>query len=99
MKRENSNPLNEEQMARLERLSALPDDEIDTGDIPEVRDWTGARRGLFYSRATPADRVAVGVKSEVLDWFERNAEPGDDVEECINHVLSAHIAEKVRKAS
>ena len=99
MKRENSNPLSEEQMARLERLSALPDEQIDTTDAPEVRDWTGARRGLFYSGANASDRVAVGVKSEVLDWFERNAEPGDDVEERINRVLSAHIAEKVRKAS
>ena len=29
-------------------LAALPDEQIDTADIPEVRDWTGAKRGLFY---------------------------------------------------
>lgn len=27
--------------ARLKRLAALPDDQIDTGDIPEVRDRSG----------------------------------------------------------
>jgi hypothetical protein len=26
----------------------LPDDAIDTTDAPEVLDWSGAKRGLFY---------------------------------------------------
>ena len=26
----------------------MPDAAIDTSDIPEVTDWTGARRGVFY---------------------------------------------------
>jgi hypothetical protein len=32
----------------LTELAALPDEKIDTRDIPEVRDWSGAKRGLFY---------------------------------------------------
>jgi hypothetical protein len=35
----------DEQRERLERLAVLPDAEIDTGDIPEVLDWTDATRG------------------------------------------------------
>ncbi len=31
---------------RLARLAAMPDHEIDTADIPEVRDWSGAVRGV-----------------------------------------------------
>jgi len=37
--------------AELEALQKLPDDLIDTSDIPELLDWTGARRGLFYDLA------------------------------------------------
>jgi len=29
-------------------FAAIPDDEIDTADIAEVREWTGAMRGAFY---------------------------------------------------
>jgi hypothetical protein len=32
----------------LESLKNMPDSEIDTSDIPEVRDWTNAVRGKFY---------------------------------------------------
>ncbi len=35
--------------AEPEALQELPDDQIDTSDIPELFDWSGARRGLFYS--------------------------------------------------
>ena len=39
--------LTDEQKAELSVLEALPDDQIDTSDIPEVRDWSDAKRGLF----------------------------------------------------
>jgi uncharacterized protein (DUF4415 family) len=99
MKRENSNSLNAEQTARLARLSALPDEAIDTADIPEVRDWTGARRGLFYFGASAGDKITVALDAEVVDWFEGNGAPGEDFESRINRVLSEHVAERTRKAS
>lgn len=34
--------------AELKALAARSDEQIDTRDIPEVRDWAGAKRGLFY---------------------------------------------------
>ena len=40
--------LTHEQHAELDALAALPDDQIDTTDIPETVDWSGARRGVFY---------------------------------------------------
>ena len=39
--------LNDKRRAELEALQELPDDKVDTSDIPEVFDWTGACRGLF----------------------------------------------------
>jgi hypothetical protein len=48
MRKGNTEPLSAEQIAELERLTASPDAPIDTGDIPEVIDWSGAVRGKFY---------------------------------------------------
>ena len=44
--------LTDKQKAELSALRALPDDRTDTSDIPEVRDWSGARRGVFYRPTT-----------------------------------------------
>ena len=40
--------LTPEQRAELEALAAMPDDEIDTSDIPEVINWSRGVRGLFH---------------------------------------------------
>jgi uncharacterized protein (DUF4415 family) len=37
--------------ARVDDMKALattPDSDTDTSDIPEILDWSGAKRGLFY---------------------------------------------------
>ena len=33
---------------QIRALEALPDDQIDTTDAPEILDWADARRGVFY---------------------------------------------------
>jgi hypothetical protein len=47
--------LTAKQRAELAALDKLPDDRIDTRDIPEVRDWSGAKRGLFHRPAKASD--------------------------------------------
>jgi hypothetical protein len=42
-------PLTPEQHREIEALKALPDNEIDTSDIPEITDFSGFQRGLFYN--------------------------------------------------
>ena len=39
MKKDNSRPLTVEQRAELDALAALPDDRIDTSEMPQIRDW------------------------------------------------------------
>jgi uncharacterized protein (DUF4415 family) len=97
MKTENSSKLSPEQYARLERLAAQPDESIDTSDIPEVRDWAGAKRGLFY--AASGDQVAIGVDAEIVAWFRSHSPAGVEYEKRINRVLLEHITEEKRKAS
>ena len=48
MKKGTSEALTKKQKAELGALAALTDDQIDKSDIPEVLDWSDARRGLFY---------------------------------------------------
>lgn len=48
MNKGHSRALTEDQKAQLEALRALPDEEIDTSEIPEVLDWSGWKRGVFH---------------------------------------------------
>ena len=54
--------LTDEERAELDALEALPDDQIDTSDIPETVDWSGARRGVFYRGVKRRWRVDDGVE-------------------------------------
>ena len=33
---------------QIRALEALPEDQVDTTDAPEILDWSDARRGVFY---------------------------------------------------
>ncbi len=48
MKKEISKRLTPEQLAELKSLATRPDSAIDTSDPPELLDWSGAKRGVFY---------------------------------------------------
>ena len=40
--------LREQQEREIREVAQLKDEDIDTSDIPEIRDWTGAEVGKFY---------------------------------------------------
>ena len=96
MKTEISSHLSAEQFARLEKLSALPDEAIDTSDIPEVTDWAGAKRGRFFTK--PDDKVAIGLDSDLVVWFESQSSAGEEPETRINQALRAYVTEQAKKA-
>ena len=48
MKKASSKQLTRAELAELKSLAARPDKAIDTSDAPEILDWSGAKRGLFY---------------------------------------------------
>ena len=54
--------LTQTQKDELAALDALPDDQIDTTDIPEVRDWSGAVRGLFHMSASERSNALDGLR-------------------------------------
>jgi hypothetical protein len=48
MKKRHSNPVPPSVQAEIDALAALPEEKINTDDIPEVRNWDDAKWGLFY---------------------------------------------------
>lgn len=48
MNMKKANKLTQEQLDELAALNNLPEEQINTDDIPEILDWSGARRGVFY---------------------------------------------------
>ena len=90
--------LTELQKADLERLRNMPDEEIDTSDIPETLDWSNARRGMFHRPVK--QQVTLELDADVVSWFEEHA--GDDgrgYQTEINRVLREHVLRRERESA
>ena len=83
--------LTEEQRAELEALEAMPDDQIDYSDIPEMTeaDWSKAKRGMFYK--PDWQDITLRLDQNVVDWFEEQAETPEEAHRNINQALVEHM--------
>lgn len=99
MKKASSSRLTTKQRAELEALAALPDDRIDTADIPEVRDWSDAKRGLFYRPVKK--QLTLRIDADVIAWFKSRTPKGQGYQTQMNTALRDHIKRqaRLRKAS
>lgn len=68
----------------LAALAALPDDRIDTSEIPElpVSAWKDAIRGRFYRPLKQA--VSLRLDADVVAWLKK---PGRGYQTRANHLL------------
>ena len=82
--------MTDQQKAQIAALAAMPDDEIDTSDIPEIpTDWANARRGVFHH---PAKRqITLDPDADVIAWFEAAAKDGIGRQTHINQVLREYV--------
>lgn len=94
MKKGTSSERTGEQRAEIEALAALPDAEIDTGDIPEILDWSGARRGLLPVKK----RITLRLDADVVAWFRANAPGGRGYQTEMNRVLREHARRERERA-
>lgn len=84
--------------AEIRYLSKLPDDEIDTSDIPETTEaqWATARRGASLRPVkTP---VTIRLDADLVEWYKSHAENGRYQTE-INRALRLYMQEAIKKAS
>ena len=65
--------LTQSQKEELDTLAALPDDQIDTSDIPEVIERSNSIRGLFHKSASE--------RSKALDELRNRRSPVTDTSE------------------
>ncbi len=84
----------EKQSEELAALAALPDDEIDTSDIPEVVDWEKAVVGRFYRPIKQA--VTIRLDADVLDWLKKG---GKGYQTKVNKILRAVMEQQRKKTA
>ncbi|MGO8914482.1 MAG: BrnA antitoxin family protein [Stellaceae bacterium] len=95
MKKASSRPLSPDQKAELDTLAKLRDDQINTRDVPEVRDWSGARRGVFYRPVK--QQITLRLDSDVIAWFKDRAPKGEGYQTDINRALRDHVHRRGRE--
>jgi uncharacterized protein (DUF4415 family) len=88
-------PLSEEDRARLKRLAEMPDDQIDTSDIPELTEefWANAVRGKFY-RPVKA-QITARLDADVLAWLKAG---GQGYQTRMNAILRRAMLDALRAA-
>ena len=79
--------------AQMRALEALPEDQIDTRDAPEVLDWSGARRGVFYRPVK--QQITLRIDADIVAWFKAHARDGRGYQTDINGALRAHVKRTV----
>jgi uncharacterized DUF497 family protein len=94
MKKANSKKLTSAQIADLDALAKMPDSEIDFSDIPEIKDFTGFKRGLFYRPVKK--QMTLRLDADILEWFKRSAAKGAGYQTAINAALRQHVAKAAK---
>ena len=82
--------------AQVRALEALPDDEIDTSDAPEILDWSDARRGVFYRPVK--QQITLRLDADIIAWFRAHARGGRGYQTDINGALREHVRRTARSA-
>lgn len=84
-------PLTKRQKAELKALAALPDEAIDTSDIPPLSEefWKAAKRGLFYRPVK--QQLTLRLDADVVAWFKRHAPGGRGYQTEINRALREYV--------
>lgn len=94
MKKATSKRLTRSQRAELKSLAALNDEAIDTSDAPELIDWSGARRGLFYRPVK--QQLTLRLDADVVAWFKNHTTSDEGYQTRINRALREYVRERAR---
>ena len=91
MKKEHSQSMSPAKRAELDALAALPDGQINTAALPEQKDWSGARRGVFFRPIKK--QLTLRLDADLIDWFKTHAPKGEGYQTRINSALREYIAQ------
>jgi uncharacterized protein (DUF4415 family) len=94
MKKPHYPKLTRELLAESERLAAMPDEDIDLSDMPEVLDWSKAERGKFYRPVK--QQLTLRLDADVVHWFKTHAK-GGGYQTRINQALRDYVEARAGK--
>ena len=80
--------------AQIRALEALPDDQIDTTDAPEILDWSDARRGVLYRPVK--QQITLRIDADIIAWFKASARDRRGYQTDINGALRKHVQRMAR---
>ena len=94
-KRQSGQTLTSRQKRELAALAALPEDQIDTSDIPELPSsaWKDAVQGKFYRPVKQA--VSMRLDSDIVAWLKK---PGKGYQTRVNDILRQIMLEGSKRA-
>jgi uncharacterized protein (DUF4415 family) len=89
-----SRSLTPRQKRELAAIAALPDEQIDTSDIPELPPsaWKNAVRGRFYRPIKQA--VSLRLDADVVAWLKK---PGKGYQTRANYILRERMMAQGKK--
>ncbi|MFY9741454.1 MAG: BrnA antitoxin family protein [Candidatus Sulfotelmatobacter sp.] len=88
-------PLTTRQKRELTALATMPDDQVDTSDIPELPPsaWKDAIRGRFYRPLKQA--VSMRLDADVVAWLKKR---GKGYQTRANSILRQRMLNETRRA-
>lgn len=76
-------------LSELKALEKMSDRDIDFSDIPEVTNWEGAKRGMFYR---PIKKLySIRLDKDIVEWFKHD---GSGYQTRINAALREYVKSK-----
>ena len=87
--------LSPRQSRELAALAAMPDDKIDTSDIPQLprSAWRNAVRGKFYRPLKQA--VSMRLDADVVAWLKKR---GKGYQTRANSILRQRMLDEIKRA-
>jgi uncharacterized protein (DUF4415 family) len=91
MKKERSDPVPPEIQAEIDAFAASKEP-IRTDLIPEVLDWSGAKRGLFYRPIK--QQITLRLDADLVDWFKNHHRQDEGYQTSINRALREYVSQQ-----
>lgn len=86
MKSRDMKPATRDISAELAAIDAMREEDIDLSDAPEITDFSGFKRGMFYR--PEKQTVTIRLDADVVAWF-KGAEP--KYQTAVNRVLREYM--------
>jgi uncharacterized protein (DUF4415 family) len=95
MKKTANKPLTAQQRADLDALAAMPDDAIDTVDMPEQVDWSHAQRGQFFRPIKK--QITLRIDADLIEWFRQHTSADAGYQTHINEALREYMMQREKR--